>query len=344
LNWIVEEVPELKGYQVEWAEEGNYYLSRRNQLFYSSTLVPPFTPVAVIGAPSWRQAVSRFRFAQRLLRFMVTNVIPLNKNEIFVTFDKTVGVIRDGKYSGLKGLTRPCRVLRSACAVDAKGNVFFGEYLLNPDRGEMLVYKFSPGDDEVKTIYTFPAESIRHIHGLYYDPYTDSIFCLTGDVEKECQILQTFDEFHTLHVIGRGDETWRAVSILFAEDVLFYGMDAEMRANHIYRFNRQSFERTSIGEVDGPVYYSKQIGTDDMFFTTTAENAPSQTENVAAIWNASADGKCEEIVKFKKDLWHPTLFMFGTIHFPYGNDIADELYFHLVGVMGDNRTYRIRRA
>ena len=77
----------------------------------------------------------------------------------------------------------------------------------------------------------------------------------------------------------------------------------------------------------------------ELFFATTAENAPSQTENVAAIWNVNRDGKFEEIARFQKDFWHPTLFMFGTIHFPFAN--KDELYFHLVGVKDDNRTFKI---
>ncbi len=184
LSWIVEEVPELKGYQVEWAEEGNYYLSRRNRLFHSSSLIPPFKSIGEIEAPFWKQTASNFRLAQRLLRFMVTNVIPLGEDEIFITFDKSAGIIRKGIYAELKGLARPCRVLRSACAVDRHGNVFFGEYLLNPERGEMRVYKFIPGDDSVETIYTFPANSIRHIHGLYFDRFTESLFCLTGDIDK----------------------------------------------------------------------------------------------------------------------------------------------------------------
>lgn len=280
--------------------------------------------------------------AQRLLRFMVTNVIPLSGGEIFVTFDKSAGVIREGKYKELKGLARPCRVLRSACAIDRNSNVFFGEYLANNERGEIRIYKFSSGDDSVKIIYSFPQNSIKHIHGLYFDPFTDSIFCLTGDEERECRILQTFDEFRTFDVIGQGDETWRAVSLLFTADFLFYGMDAEFRRNQIYQFDRKTFERKSLGEVDGTVFYSKQVGG-ELFFATTAENAPSQKENTAAIWNVSPEGGCTEITRFKKDFWHPTLFMFGTIHFPFANRIDDELFFHVVGVEGDSRTFKIRR-
>ena len=341
MKWKIEEIPELKGYTVEWAEAGNFYISRRNVLFHSKNLKPPFEKLAVIDAPSWKQFASNFRLAQRLLRFQATNVIPLANGDLFVTFDKIVGIVRNGKFQTLNGLERPCRVLRSACAVDADGNIFFGEYLANDERGEMRVYKYKSGGDALEIIYTFPPDSIKHIHGIYFDEFTKSLFCLTGDDEKECQILQTFDEFQTVKVTGSGDETWRAVSVLFTENALFYGMDAEFRANHIYKFDRETSERESLGEVSGTVFYSKKL-SDELFFTTTAENAPSQKENVAALWNVNSEGKCVELAKFKKDFWHPTLFQFGTIHFPCVNKLEDELHFSLVGVEEDNRTFRIK--
>lgn len=341
MDWKAEEVPELKGFTVEWAETDNFYLSRRNILFHSKNLKPPFEKIAIIDAPSWKQTASNFRLAQRLLRFQVTNVIPLSNDDLFVSFDKTVGLVRNGKYRTLKGLSRPCRILRSACAVDEKGDIFFGEYLANEQRGEMRVYKYKTGTDSLEIIHTFPPDSIRHIHGIYFDEITKSLFCLTGDDEKECRIVQTFDEFKTIKIIGQGDETWRAVSLLFTENALIYGMDAEFRTNHIYKLNRETNERESLGEVNGTVFYSKKLG-ENLFFTTTAENSPSQTENVAAVWCVSPKARCEEIIKFKKDFWHSTLFQFGMIHFPFSNKLEDELYFHSVGVRGDNRTFRIK--
>lgn len=343
MKWKVEQLRQLRGYAVECAEPGNFLLSRRNCLFHSTTLEPPFELVAGIDAPFWKRLASNSRLAQRLLRFMVTNVIPLANGEIFVTFDKSVGVVRSGKYCEVKGLFRPCRVLRGACAVDNAGNVFFGEYLANNERGGMRVYKYSPGSSRLESIFTFPSNSIKHIHGIYFDRFTNSLFCLTGDDDKECRITQTFDEFRTLETVGEGDETWRAVSLLFSAESLLYGMDAEFRDNHILQFDRQSREQRSLGQVSGPVYFSKQF-SGEMFFTTTAENAPSQKENVAAIWNVDAQGKCEEIAKFRKDRWHRALFMFGTIHFPYTNTVEDGLYFYVVGAKGDGRSYRIRRS
>ncbi len=342
MKWNIEEIRDLRGYTIEWAEQGNYFLSRRNILYHSPDLKPPFKKIAKIDAPSWKQAAATFRLAQRLLRFMVTNVVPLSNGDLFVTFDKSVGVVRDGKYTELPGLVRPCRVLRSACALDATGDIYFGEYLANDERGEMRIYRYHPGDDLVRIAYTFPANSIKHIHGVYFDSFTDSLICLTGDDDSECRIIRTADGFQTTEIIGEGDETWRAVSILLDPDAMYYGMDAEFRSNHIYRLDRGDLDRKSLGEVNGTVFYSKRLGN-DLFFATTAENAPSQTENVAAIWHVSPDGECREITKFHKDRWHGTLFMFGTIHFPYANMTDDELFFSLVGVREDDRTFKISR-
>jgi hypothetical protein len=273
---------------------------------------------------------------------MVTNVRPLNNGELFVTFDKAVGVIRSGQYIPLSGLIRPCRVLRSACAVDNRGDVYFGEYLANTERGEMRVYKYSPSGDDLQAVYVFPPHSIKHIHGIYFDPAGNALYCLTGDDESECQILRTTDGFQTLEVVGHGDETWRAVSMLFDQTRIYYGTDAEFRSNHIYQVQRDLVERKILGEVNGTVFYSKRIG-DDLFFTTTAENAPAQKENVAAIWHVDPQGNCTELIKFKKDPWHKALFQFGTIHFPAMSPEMDHLYFHLVAVQGDNRTFRLER-
>ena len=338
MNRQLKEIKDLRGFVVEWAGRGDYYLSRRDIVFHSPDLKPPFKRLAQIEAPFWKRIASRFRLGQRLLRFMVTNIIPLSNGDLFVTFDKSVGVIRKGVYFSLAGLERPCRVLRSACALDGNGDIFFGEYLDNAGRGPMRVYRYSQGDDEMAVAFTFPAGSIRHVHGIYRDDFTDDLYCLTGDAESECRILRTSDKFQTMETVGEGDETWRAVSMVFTEDSIYYGTDAEYRTNQIYRIDRKTGERESLGEINGTVFYSKRIG-EDLYFTTTAENAPAQTENVASIWCLRSTGELIELAKFKKDMWHPTLFQFGTIHIPNSASELEEFIFHIVAAKGDGKTF-----
>jgi hypothetical protein len=340
MTWHAREIPELRGYTVEWAEQGSYILSRQNRLFLSPDLRPPFSPLTKIDAPAWRKVAAKFRLGQRLLRFMVTNVLPLANGDLFVTFDRAVGIVRRGRYTPLPGLVRPCRVLRGAAAVDGSGDVFFGEYLANAEHGEMRVYRFDAAAGRLEPVHVFAPGTIRHVHGLYHDPATNAIYCLTGDNAAECRMLRSTDGCRSFETVGAGDESWRAVSMLFDDDSIYYGTDAEFRENQIYQLDRQTSERSVMGEVSGTVFYSKRMG-DDLFFTTTAEAAPSQKENVAAVWHIGPHGTLTEVARFAKDRWHKGLFMFGTIHFPNMARGHDRLFFHLVGVEGDNRTFEL---
>jgi hypothetical protein len=342
LRWAVNELPELKGFAVEWAEPGNYYLSRRNEIFHASDLTQPLNKAATVGVPFWRSAASRSRLAQRLLRFMVTNVIELEGGEIFVSFDKTAGIVSDGSFTPLSGMARPCRILRSAVAVDGSGDLYFGEYLANNERGEIRVYRREQGSSAVTIAHLFRPGTIRHIHGIYFDRFSGALFCLTGDAPDECRIIRTHDSFETLEVVGEGDETWRAVSLVFTEDAIYYGTDAEYRSNEIFRIRRDNGVRERLGEVNGTVFYSKVLGN-SLVFATTAENAPAQRENVAALWIYDPDQGLIEAARFPKDRWHPTLFQFGTISFPYHNGFDERLHFQLVGVEGDNRSFVLER-
>ncbi len=342
MAWNIENIPHLTGYTVEWAEPGNYYLSKRDRVFHSDDLGQPLKEIARIDAPLWQRAAGTFRLGQRLLRFMVYNIVPLANGDLFVTFGKTVGIIRNGRYFELPGLLRPCRVLRGGCAMDQNGDLYFGEYLANTDRGPIRIYRYPANGDRIEVAYTFQAGSVRHIHGLYLDKYTNSIYCLTGDAERECRIVKSSDGFASIETVGEGDESWRAVSVLFDAGHIYYGTDAEYEANQIFRFDRRTFQREKLGEVSGTVFYSKLIGA-DLFFTTTAENAPSQKENVAGIWTVGRDATVRNIAEFEKDIWHGGLFMFGTIHFPFENRFDDRLYFSLVGVKGDDETFCLRR-
>lgn len=342
MSWKIEEIPELKGFTIEWAGHEEYYLSRRNRLYRTKNLTSPLTEIGRVNAPRFKEAASYFRLPQRVFRFMFYNVAPLIDGSIFVTFDKTVGIFRDGRYADLQGLSRPCRVLRSGCAIENDGTVYFGEYLANDERREMNIYQYRVGEDKLEVVYVFPAGSIKHVHGLYFDRFTESILCLTGDAPNECQILKSTDGCRSFATVGKGDETWRAVSILFSEGHLTYGTDAEFRNNQVFRVDRETLERKQLGEVDGTVFYSKAVG-DDLFFTTTAENAPSQKDNAAALWHFDKEGKGTKLASFAKDMWHATIFMFGTIHFPFHSAFGNELFFSLVGVKGDGRTFRVTK-
>jgi len=340
MNWKIVEISELKGYVVEWSEPGNYLLSRRNVIYRSPDLKPPFERIAEFPAPFWRKLASVPRLGQRLIRFSSNVVMPAGKNEIFVSFDREIGVIRDGVLRKLSGLKRPCRILRSGAATDADGRIYFGEYFGNPDKEAANIYRYAPGDDTVEVVHTFAPGEIRHVHGIYRDRFDGSLVCLTGDAPGECRMLRTRDGFATIEPIGEGDESWRAVSAVFAPAAIYYGTDAEYRTNTIYRLDRSTGNRLELGSVSGTVFYSLSFGR-GKFFATTAENAPSQVENVAALWCVSENDQLIALASYPKDRWHTTLFGFGTIFLPHTDSPLTRLLFSIYASAGDSKTFEL---
>ena len=327
------EIKYLKGYSVEWDAQDSLIISNRNKL-YKISKDNSLTKVWIgeFPIPVWHSILIRFKLLQRLLRSFFYNVVVLKNNDIFVTYGKSIGLIKDGgEFISLSGIDRPFRVLRNAIAQDSDGTIYFGEYFSNPQKGFMRIYKYIPENLSVEIAYTFEEKSIRHIHGIYFDEYTNSLWCVTGDLDHECKFIQTFDGFKTFKVIGSGDETWRAVSILFTRKYIYYAMDAEFQQNKIFKILRHDNSRVEIGDIDGPVYYSIKRG-DDCFFQVTAELCPSQTDKNASIWHVR-DNKIKKIWSKKTDIY-PQLFMPGTVNFPNGIGIQNEFYFHCNGVSG----------
>ncbi|MGH8612427.1 MAG: hypothetical protein ACREYF_10410 [Gammaproteobacteria bacterium] len=343
-SWQIEEIPALRGLAVEWAEAGRFVLSRQERLFVAASLAPPFKPLGSFPASTARRLAARVRPAQRLLRFMYYNVLGLPGGSFFLTFDKCVGVLDADGLHLLEGLARPCRVLRGACAMDGAGDVYFGEYLVNPDRHEINVYRWVPGSRRIEIVRTFHAGSVRHVHGIYSEPGTRALWCVTGDTGDECRLMRTTDGFRTVDEVGGGDETWRTVSLLFRGGKIFYATDAEFRQNVIYMLDPDTGARDIVEKLDGPVYYSAMAG-DDLFFAVTAELCPSQTSRSATLWHVGADAYCGVIASFEKDPLPVSWFLPGTLNFARGPSTEQGPIFQAVALRGaDAKTYRLNRT
>jgi hypothetical protein len=343
VSWSVAENPQLSGYTCEWAEPNNYIFSRRNCLYWSESLSPPFKQIGKFPAPLWETMVSEVRPLQRLLRHFFYNVIPLKDGSLFVSFNKSFGILQNGKFRSLEGMLRPCRVLRSAAAMDKRGNIYFGEYLTNSERGPMRIYRYIPGENFVKTVHEFPAGVIRHIHGIYFDPFTESLWCLSGDIDGENRFTRSKDGFQTMDTIGAGDESWRAVSLLFTKEFIYYATDAEFEENSIIRLCRSTGERKWLGYINGPVYYSYKLG-DHLFFAVTGELCPSQRDRRTTLWVVDKNEIPKEVISFEKDIFSVKYFLPAALYFPAGPGLGSELAFSVIGAKSvDGLTYSLSR-
>lgn len=341
-SWAIEREAALDGYTVEWAGPERLVLSRRNVLYHTPAAGSEVARLGAFPAPLLRGAAARVRAVQRLLRFSFYNVVALGDGSLFLTFGRSAGVLRGAVTVPIAGLLRPTRVLRNACAVDSTGDLYFGEYVPNPERGPVHLYRLPAGSTRVEVVHRFDAGEIRHVHGVYHDPYDDGLWCVTGDRPAECRILRSTDGFRTVETVGRGDESWRCVSLLFTPAAVYFGTDAEFRPNHLFRIDRASGDREPLAAVEGPVYYSTSVGG-DLFFGVAAELCPSQTEASGVIWHLAEGVEPRRVAAMSKDRLPVRLFLPGTIDFAGGPGRSGEVYLRGTALAGgDTRVHRLR--
>ena len=135
------------------------------------------------------------RLLARLFRAEITNLIILQDGSRLVTAKKGIFVAKKDErvykksFPVIRG-TRPMNVCEGR-----NGFLYFGEYFSNPKRDEVYIYRSIDHGRSWKICYTFPQHTIRHIHGIFYDKFTDMLWFTTGDLDGECIIGNTKDGF-----------------------------------------------------------------------------------------------------------------------------------------------------
>lgn len=207
------------------------------------------------------------------------------------------------------------------------GNIFFGEYFQNMAKESVNIYCSENDGLTWRIAYTFKAGNINHIHGLYFDMYTNRIWVATGDRENECIIGYTEDEFKTFKEVFRGGQEYRTCQLFFYKDFVVFGTDTQYEQNVIKKFDRKTLEITELQKVQGSIIKGGQVG-DVAFISTTVEPSKVNTDKYAHLWVTKDGLHWEEKFKAKKD-WLPHIFQFGTFEFPqyYGIDKLERLYF-----------------
>jgi len=143
------------------------------------------------------------RLFRRALRLDKCNVVPVIGGFV---------AIRQGRvyhYEEKAGMLRcvlklkNCRnVLTQSIAVVDRERLYFGEYGSNDSRRPVPVYRSVDGGKSWEMIYSFPAGTVKHVHGCYHDPHERKIWVLTGDFANECVVICADETFRDMERIG----------------------------------------------------------------------------------------------------------------------------------------------
>lgn len=271
---------------------------------------------------------SRYALSRRLLRAEITGLYNLHNRDRLAVAKKGLFLQRKGSRVFEKVFSMPRGSKPLNISITPSGNLYFGEYFQNMEKKAVNIYCSKNNGESWHIVYTFPEGNINHIHGLFFDKYTNRIWVATGDRENECIIGYTEDEFKTFVEVFRGGQEYRTCQLFFYPDFIVFGTDTQYQQNVIKKFDRKTLVITELQKVQGSVIKGGQVG-DVAFISTTVEPSDVNTDKWAHLWVAKDGLHWEERYKAKKDWLPATLFQFGTFEFPqyYGVDKLERLYF-----------------
>jgi len=225
-------------------------------------------------------------------------------------------------------------VLHGSITEDPEGNIFFGEYFMNRDRRPVRIWQISTDLARWEVAHEFGA--IRHVHGVYRDPYDDHVFWVTvGDFAGECHILQTTDNFKSFSVFGDGSQVWRAVQLFFTKDHVNWLTDSNLELNHACRMARKTGDLEIGQALDASVWYGCTTHEGMHLSFTTIERGPAIRSNESSILVSTDAFHWEKVFAFKKDFWKPVqVFKYGVISCPSGMMSVNSLYLSGEGLIG----------
>jgi len=300
------------------------FASNYNKLFRSTDAGNSWELFISLPVSKIHEVIGFYNSIQRLLRLGIHHIVKWDEN--------TFSIMAFGKiylYNHLDDtlLSSPLCINGSrplSLCMDDSGWLYFGEYWSNSERRPVYVHASLDGGLSWETIWEY--NGIRHIHGVYFDPYSKSIWITTGDENDESAIWVTEDKFNTVVKVVGGNQRYRTVQLLFTEKYVYYGSDIPNGQNFLYRFDKKTCEVDVLQYVEGSVFWGCSVGK-RLFFSTVVEPSLVNKNNRSNVWGSDDGETWKLVISFKKDILPMKLFQYGQILFPTGENSTEHLFF-----------------
>lgn len=297
-------------YKPHFVKGGGLYCSKGFVVYKTDESFSSFTKITRYNAPLWISLLSYIPLAARILRLGFHALNNFADGSIIGIIRKWIIIHEPGASSFKKvfKIEKGSRPLNICQAADNK--LFFGEYFANDERDEVKIYTSNNGIDW-EVCYTFPAGTIRHIHGIFYDIHRKGCWVLTGDSNEESGLWFTSDSFNHLQHVAGGSQNYRAVEVIIKKDGLILPTDSPVARNYIQFFDPSTKTLKQLKEIEGSVFHAKAYS--DIYMVSTIVE-PSRINNNSKIYlYASNDGvNWKKIYSFCRDIFPPGLMKYTT--------------------------------
>ncbi len=321
--------PMLRGsLRVLHVEDKTIYASKALELFSSTDSGTTFNKIASAPGGLIESYLARTQLTSRVLRTGFHGLTPLDSGDLIASVRGAMLHLSPGdhQFRCAHTISRGSRPL-NVC-VHPSGRAYFGEYYSNPERSEVHIFGSQSGR-RWDVVGSFDPGSIRHIHGIFWDPHRNGMWVLTGDDGEEAGIWWTPDEFRTIEPVVRGNQRARAVTIIPLESGLIVPMDSPDELNFIQHLDTATGKLEPLASVPGSVFHgARSRGL--WLLSTAVEKSSVNTDQRPALY-ASRDGyDWRAIAHFRRDL--PLLASTGhllqwpTLVLPTGHSQLDTIF------------------
>ena len=291
--------------------------------------------------------LSKIRLSARLFRAEITDLLVLQDGSRILIGKKGIFVAKKNSKNYKKTFeiprgTRPLNI----CEDLSSGIIYFGEYLSNPEREPVNIYYSKDGGSTWNVCYTFAKNTIRHVHGIFYDKFEKKIWFATGDLDRECIIGYTSDGFKTVEIFKKDKQKYRTVQIFFYKYYIVYGTDTEYERNFIYQISRKDKNEKKLMNLEGSVLSGS--GDENGGILSTAVEPSEVNNDIFSHVMYSENGiHWIELCAFEKDDYSKKYFQYGRVKFPRNAILNNKLYLSghaLKGIDGNSVVFNLDKV
>jgi hypothetical protein len=303
---------------------GSLIASRGYDILQSKDMGRTWMYSGTVPVSAQKKVLSRVRFVSRALRAGIHQIKQIHNGKILICCRNDF-FLSDLSLSGFERIeiqSHFFQLLDNSICVTSDFT-YFGEYIPNARRNRVNIFRTRDGETW-DIIYSFPQKSIKHVHLLQFDPFSQKIWFSTGDSDAECVLGYSNADFSDCVIVGKNHQNWRSLELLFTSDKIFWGTDDPQNQNWLVSLDRTTQTMQKIARFDGPVYNLKRVSPGYIAVTAT-EGGRGEWDDRSHLW-FSADleqGSWKDIKSYQKDRL-PYIFGFGRLLF--GTEMHNSLY------------------
>jgi len=306
--------------RVLYVDNQDQWVSKGRHIFKSLDQGLTWNKFYSIPCSFWLRLLFNITLLARLLRLDIHHFVKIDECSAICVFNKEIiwldlqskKIIQRDLIHG----SRPLSFIRH------NNDIIYGEYRGNSERSAVHVWKANLSEKIWQPVLELT--DVRHIHGVYTDPFSNEIWVTTGDENDEAKVIILNEQFIIDRVFIQGDQQARIVQPIFTKEFVYFASDAPHEINFIYRYNRVSDTIEQLQEIAGPIYFGQMVAG-VLFFSTVVEPSDVNSQSTVELW-ASLCGEIWQRVKvFDKDNLSLKYFQYGQIVLP-NQQLNDQLF------------------